>query len=463
MGVMRSMVSQSKQILKLHSLRNQSSSVVPKGHCAVYVGETEKKRFIVPLSYLNHPSFQNLLSCAEEEFGLLRSITLYTSLTTMGIGLRSMALQSKHILKRASSVVDVPKGHCVVYVGETEKKSFIVPVSYLNHPAFQDLLSRAEEEFGFDHPMGGLTIPCKVSAFVDLTSQSLFPFLHFKMVIRFRSMVSRSKQILKLQSLLTQPASSLIVDVPKGHCAVYVGETEKKRFLVPISYLNHPMFQDLLRSAEEEFGFDHPMGGLTIPCKEAAFIDLTTHLLRSITLYTSLTTMGIGLRSMALQSKHILKRASSVVDVPKGHCVVYVGETEKKSFIVPVSYLNHPAFQDLLSRAEEEFGFDHPMGGLTIPCKVSAFSKQILKLQSLLTQPASSLIVDVPKGHCVVYVGETEKKRFLVPISYLNHPMFQDLLRSAEEEFGFDHPMGGLTIPCKEAAFIDLTTQLNAS
>ncbi|XP_026442734.1 auxin-responsive protein SAUR23-like [Papaver somniferum] len=98
------------------------------------------------------------------------------------------------------------------------------------------------------------------------------------MVIRFRSMVSRSKQILKLQSLLTQPASSLIVDVPKGHCAVYVGETEKKRFLVPISYLNHPMFQDLLRSAEEEFGFDHPMGGLTIPCKEAAFIDLTTQL-----------------------------------------------------------------------------------------------------------------------------------------------------------------------------------------
>ncbi|XP_026395188.1 auxin-responsive protein SAUR23-like [Papaver somniferum] len=89
----------------------------------------------------------------------------------MGIGLRSMALQSKHILKRASSVVDVPKGHCAVYVGETEKKRFVVPVSYLNHPAFQDLLSRAEEEFGFNHPMGGLTIPCKMSSFVDLTSQ----------------------------------------------------------------------------------------------------------------------------------------------------------------------------------------------------------------------------------------------------------------------------------------------------
>ncbi|OVA12635.1 Auxin-induced protein [Macleaya cordata] len=101
------------------------------------------------------------------------------------------------------------------------------------------------------------------------------------MGIRLRSMVLQSKNIFKLQSLLTRdqlsPASS-IVDVPKGHCAVYVGESEKKRFVVPVSYLNHPSFQDLLNCAEEEFGFDHPMGGLTIPCKEAAFIDLTCRL-----------------------------------------------------------------------------------------------------------------------------------------------------------------------------------------
>ncbi|KAK1554878.1 hypothetical protein Q3G72_001917 [Acer saccharum] len=61
--------------------------------------------------------------------------------------------------------------------------------------------------------------------------------------------------------------------VPKGHFAVYVGETEKKRFLVPISYLKHPSFQNLLCQAEEEFGFDHPAGGLTIPCSEEVFMD----------------------------------------------------------------------------------------------------------------------------------------------------------------------------------------------
>ncbi|KAG2705870.1 hypothetical protein I3760_05G075800 [Carya illinoinensis] len=72
--------------------------------------------------------------------------------------------------------------------------------------------------------------------------------------------------------------------------------------------------------------------------------------------------------------------------------------------------------------------------------------------------------VDVPKGHFAVYVGElSSKKRFVIPISYLNHPLFQDLLNLAEEEFGYDHPMGGLTIPCSEEYFICLTSSLNCS
>ncbi|KAH6813311.1 SAUR-like auxin-responsive protein family [Perilla frutescens var. frutescens] len=69
-------------------------------------------------------------------------------------------------------------------------------------------------------------------------------------------------------------------DVPKGHFAVYVGEGEMKRFIIPLSFLNHPSFQDLLSQVEEEFGFNHPMGGLTIPCSEDAFIDIASHLAR---------------------------------------------------------------------------------------------------------------------------------------------------------------------------------------
>ncbi|KAL3621328.1 hypothetical protein CASFOL_036240 [Castilleja foliolosa] len=69
-------------------------------------------------------------------------------------------------------------------------------------------------------------------------------------------------------------------EVPKGNFAVYVGLNEKKRFVIPVSYLNHSSFQELLFQAEEEYGFEHPMGGLTIPCCEDLFVDLTSRLSR---------------------------------------------------------------------------------------------------------------------------------------------------------------------------------------
>lgn len=71
----------------------------------------------------------------------------------------------------------------------------------------------------------------------------------------------------------------------------------------------------------------------------------------------------------------------------------------------------------------------------------------------------------VPKGYFAVYVGEESqemKKRFVVPISYLKHPSFQDLLFKAAEEFGFDHAMGPITIPCAEEDFIGLTSCINS-
>nr|XP_011465790.1 PREDICTED: auxin-induced protein 15A-like [Fragaria vesca subsp. vesca] len=90
-------------------------------------------------------------------------------------------------------------------------------------------------------------------------------------------------------------ANSKTSDIPKGYFAVYVGESQKKRFVVPISYLNEPLFLDLLSQAEEEFGYHHPsvspssssestlisnnpMGGITIPCSQDTFLDITSHL-----------------------------------------------------------------------------------------------------------------------------------------------------------------------------------------
>ena len=52
-------------------------------------------------------------------------------------------------------------------------------------------------------------------------------------------------------------------------------------------------------------------------------------------------------------------------------------------------------------------------------------------------------------------------KRFVIPVAYLNQPSFQELLSQAEEQFVYDHPMGGLTIPCREDVFLDITSSLN--
>ncbi|KDP27617.1 hypothetical protein JCGZ_19622 [Jatropha curcas] len=94
-------------------------------------------------------------------------------------------------------------------------------------------------------------------------------------------MAIRLPSILRTPTLASKKAASrYLFEVPKGFIAVYVGETEKKRYVVPISYLNHPSFQDLLSRAEEEYGFDHPMGGLTIPCREDTFIYVTSSLMR---------------------------------------------------------------------------------------------------------------------------------------------------------------------------------------
>ncbi|KAK7310584.1 hypothetical protein RJT34_08178 [Clitoria ternatea] len=97
------------------------------------------------------------------------------------------------------------------------------------------------------------------------------------MAIRLPGVLS-AKHILRRSNLFTNQAAATSLDVPKGHFAVYVGEGEKKRFVVPVSLLNHPSFQELLSIAEEEFGFSHQMGGLIIPCTEDIFLNITSGL-----------------------------------------------------------------------------------------------------------------------------------------------------------------------------------------
>ncbi|GMH22523.1 hypothetical protein Nepgr_024366 [Nepenthes gracilis] len=59
---------------------------------------------------------------------------------------------------------------------------------------------------------------------------------------------------------------------PKGYLAIKVGGQgeQQQRFVVPVLYLNHPLFVRLLKEAEEEYGFDQK-GAITIPCHVEEF------------------------------------------------------------------------------------------------------------------------------------------------------------------------------------------------
>ncbi|RYR69750.1 hypothetical protein Ahy_A03g016297 isoform A [Arachis hypogaea] len=39
-----------------------------------------------------------------------------------------------------------------------------------------------------------------------------------------------------------------------------------------------------------------------------------------------------------------------------------------KLFLIPISSLNQPSFQDSLNQADKEFGYDYSTGSLTILC-----------------------------------------------------------------------------------------------
>ncbi|GFP88766.1 auxin-induced protein 10a5 [Phtheirospermum japonicum] len=59
--------------------------------------------------------------------------------------------------------------------------------------------------------------------------------------------------------------------IPKGCFAVTVGQgDELRRFVIPVAYVNHPLFLQLLKEAEEEYGFEQK-GPINIPCHVEEF------------------------------------------------------------------------------------------------------------------------------------------------------------------------------------------------
>ncbi|GLU00169.1 hypothetical protein SLE2022_175550 [Rubroshorea leprosula] len=73
--------------------------------------------------------------------------------------------------------------------------------------------------------------------------------------------------------------SSEVEDVPEGHVRVYVGKDIKCKFEMEANFLNHPLFESLLRLSEEEFGYSYD-GALRIAC-EIDLFQYLVHLLKT--------------------------------------------------------------------------------------------------------------------------------------------------------------------------------------
>ncbi|KAJ4792291.1 SAUR-like auxin-responsive protein family [Rhynchospora pubera] len=112
-------------------------------------------------------------------------------------------------------------------------------------------------------------------------------------------------KFLKRTLTFSENTSSASTPVPKGCFAVCVGE-EMKRYVVPTEYLSHVAFVDLLREAEEEFGFQQE-GVLRIPCEVAVFESVLQVVMKKKEVFGSLVYCSVEVD--ATRAQHQLEKS----------------------------------------------------------------------------------------------------------------------------------------------------------
>ncbi|XP_022747912.1 auxin-responsive protein SAUR50-like [Durio zibethinus] len=112
-------------------------------------------------------------------------------------------------------------------------------------------------------------------------SQGMGKCQKIRHIVRIRQMLKqwRRKARMTASSMNNNNNGHGPSDVPAGHVVVCVG-TSLRRFIVPATYLNHPIFRKLLVQTEEEYGFNN-VGPLAIPCDESFFEDILRVVFRS--------------------------------------------------------------------------------------------------------------------------------------------------------------------------------------
>ncbi|XP_028795561.1 auxin-responsive protein SAUR50-like [Neltuma alba] len=81
--------------------------------------------------------------------------------------------------------------------------------------------------------------------------------------------------------------------------------------------------------------------------------------------------------------------------------------------------------------------------------------------ECLLKEYAQESPNTIPTGYFPLYVGE-ERQRYVVPTTYLSHPLIKILLEKAYHEFGFEQ-RNGLVLPCTVATFQEVLAAIQCS
>ncbi|WRX13777.1 Small auxin-up RNA - like 10 [Theobroma cacao] len=147
-----------------------------------------------------------------------------------------------------SSVAE--KGHFVIYT--TDQKRHVVPLAYLSSNIFLELLK--------------------------LSRRSLSP--HSAKMIKAKRLIELARKWQKMAAIkrrrISFPKQNTDADPAatsgKGHFGVYT--TDKKRFVVPLKYLNTNLFRELLKMSEEVFGIPAD-GPITLPCDSTFLVYIT--------------------------------------------------------------------------------------------------------------------------------------------------------------------------------------------
>ncbi|MBA0607677.1 hypothetical protein Godav_019948 [Gossypium davidsonii] len=193
-----------------------------------------------------------------------------------------------------SSIVD--KGCFSIYT--MDKKRFVIPLAFLSNSVFCELFKMSEEEFGLPSD-GPITLPCDsvvMNYIVSIVKRGLAKDLE-KAVLNFittyscsldtyadqghadqqsvlKAIMVSTKELIKMarkwnkiaaigRKRITSPRSNnpMMANADNSNKSSVVGKgyfvaytMDKKRFLIPLAFLNNSIFQALLKMSEEEFG-----------------------------------------------------------------------------------------------------------------------------------------------------------------------------------------------------------------